>query len=78
VPRAAKLFFIPVVHSPLGAVEHVAVLELPSQEGRAPSHRTRGSAGAHLSKEARFRTVGHVAVAEFTSARRRGSKLRDT
>jgi hypothetical protein len=78
VPRAAKLFFIPVVHSPLGAVEHVAVLELLSQEGRALSHGTRGSAGSHLSKEARSGAVGHVAVTEFTSARRRGSELRDT
>jgi hypothetical protein len=53
VPRAAKLFFIPVVRSPLGAVEHVTVLKLPSQEGRAPSHGTRDSAGSYLSKEAR-------------------------
>jgi hypothetical protein len=39
---------------------HVAALELPSQEGRARSPETRGSAGAHLSKEARFGAVGHV------------------
>jgi hypothetical protein len=53
VPRAAKPLFIPVVHSPLGAVEHVTTPGLPSQKGRAPSRRTRGSARAHLSKEAR-------------------------
>jgi hypothetical protein len=34
-----------------GAVGHVAVLELPSRGGRAQSHGTYGSAGAHLSKE---------------------------
>jgi hypothetical protein len=35
VPRAAKCFFIPVVHIPPGAVGHVIAPELPSQEGRA-------------------------------------------
>ena len=29
VPRAAKPFFIPVVHNPLGAMAHVIALELP-------------------------------------------------
>jgi hypothetical protein len=78
VPRAAKPFFIPVVHSPPGAVGHVASPELPSQEGRAQSPGTRGSAGAHLSKEARSGAAGHMAAPELTSARRRGSELRDT
>jgi hypothetical protein len=49
VPRVAKSFFIHVVHSPLGTVGHVAAPELPSQEGRARSHGTRGSTGALLS-----------------------------
>jgi hypothetical protein len=112
VPRAAKCFFIPVIHSPPGGVGHVAAPELPSQEGRAPSrgtrdstgapllgrqspepwdmwqrrsspqqggevrgHGTRGSAGAHLSKEARSGTAGHVAAPEPTSAERCGPKL---
>jgi hypothetical protein len=78
VPRAAKPFFIPVIHSPSGAVGHVAAPKLPSQEGRARSPRTRGSVGAHLSKEARTENAGHVATLELTSARRRGSELRDT
>jgi hypothetical protein len=43
VSRAAKPFFILVVHSPPGAVGHVVAPELPSQEGRALSHGTRGS-----------------------------------
>jgi hypothetical protein len=77
-PRAAKSFFIPVVHSPLGAVEHVATPELPSQEVRARSPGTRGNARAHLSKEARFEAAGHVTAPELTSARRRGSELKDT
>jgi hypothetical protein len=66
----AKHFFILVVHSLLGAVGHVAAPELPFQEGRARSHRTHGSAGAHLSKEARSGAEGHVAAPELTSARR--------
>jgi hypothetical protein len=51
VPRAAKLFFIPAVHSPLGAVWHVIAPELPSQKGRFPSRGTYSSAGVHLGKE---------------------------
>jgi hypothetical protein len=35
VPGAARPFFIPVVHSPLGAVEYVAALELSSRGGEA-------------------------------------------
>jgi hypothetical protein len=35
VARTAKPFFILVVHNPLGGVGHVAIPELPSQEGRA-------------------------------------------
>jgi hypothetical protein len=46
--RAAKTFFIPVVHSPLEAVGHVIAPELPSQDGRARRHETHGSIGAHL------------------------------
>jgi hypothetical protein len=49
VPRAAKTFFIPMVHGPPRAVGHVTALELPSQEGRAPSRGTCGSTGAPLS-----------------------------
>jgi hypothetical protein len=33
VPRAARPFFIPVVHSPLGAVGYVAAPELSSRGG---------------------------------------------
>jgi hypothetical protein len=35
VPGAARPFFIPVVHSPLGAVGYVAAPELSSQRGEA-------------------------------------------
>jgi hypothetical protein len=70
VPRAVKPFFIPVVHSLPGAVGHVAALELPSQEGRAKSHGTHDSTGAHLVKEARSRAEGHMVASELTSARR--------
>jgi hypothetical protein len=78
VPRVAKHFFIPVVHSLLRAMGHVAAPELPSQEGRAPSHGTRGSTEAHLSKEARSGAEGHVVAPELISARRRGLGPRDT
>jgi hypothetical protein len=47
--RAAKPFFIPVVHCPSGAVGHVVAPKLSSQEGKAPSLGTRGSTGAPLS-----------------------------
>jgi hypothetical protein len=70
MPRTAKHFFIPGVHSPPGAVGHVAVPELPSQEGRALRRGTRDSTGAHLSKEARFRAAGHVVVPDPISAGR--------
>jgi hypothetical protein len=65
VSRAAKPFFIHVVHSPLGAVGYVAAPELSSREGEfgamwqrlssprqggeVQSSGTRGSAGALLS-----------------------------
>jgi hypothetical protein len=77
VTRAAKLFFIYVVHSPSEAVGHVAAPELPSQKGRTVSRATRGSTGAHLVKEARFGAEGYVAAPELTSARRRGPGPRD-
>jgi hypothetical protein len=77
LPRAAKPFFILVVHSHLGAVGHVAAPELPSQEGRARSRGIRGSTGAHLVKEARSGAEGHVAAPELTSARRRDPGPRD-
>jgi hypothetical protein len=49
VHRAAKPFFIPLVHCPPGAVGHVVAPKLLSQEGKAPSLGTRGSTGAPLS-----------------------------
>jgi hypothetical protein len=57
---------------------HMAAPELPSQEGRVQSHGTRGITGAHLIREARSGTEGHVAAAELTSARSRGLGPWDT
>jgi hypothetical protein len=57
-----------VVHSPRGAVGHVAAPKLPSQGGRAQSHMTHGSVRAQLSKEARSGAVGHVVALEPTSS----------
>jgi hypothetical protein len=37
VPRAARPFFIPVVHNPSGVVGYVAAPELSSRGGRARS-----------------------------------------
>jgi hypothetical protein len=78
VPRAAKSFFIPGVHSPPGAVGHVAAPELPSQEVRALSSGTCGSTGAHLRKESMSGATRLVAAPELFSARRRGLGLRNT
>jgi hypothetical protein len=49
VPRAAKPFCIPVVHSPPGLMGYVSAPDLPSQEGRAPNRGTRSSIEAPLS-----------------------------
>jgi hypothetical protein len=57
---------------------HMAASELSSREGRARSHGTRGSTGAHLGREVRFRAKEHKAVPELNSARRRGPGPRDT
>jgi hypothetical protein len=46
--------------------------------GEVRSHMTRGSVGAHLSREARSGAVGHVAAPEPTSAERRGLEPEDT
>jgi hypothetical protein len=54
---------------------YVAASELTSQEGRARSQGTRGSAGAHLSTEVRSGAVGHMVAPEPTSAGRCGPKL---
>jgi hypothetical protein len=54
-----------------GAVEHVTVLELSSQRGRAQSHGTRGSVRAHLGREAGSRAEKHVAAPELSSRRGR-------
>jgi hypothetical protein len=78
VPRAARYFFISVVHSPLGAVGHVAASEFSSWGGRARSHGTRDSTRAHLVKEARSGAEGHVAAPELTSAMRRAPGPWDT
>jgi hypothetical protein len=48
----------------------VAAPELSSQGGRARSHRTRGSVGAHLDREVRSGVEEHVATSELNSVRR--------
>jgi hypothetical protein len=73
VPVAARHLFIPMVHSPLGAVGYVAAPELFSRGGRAWSHGTHDSAKAHLGKEARSGAKEHVAVSELSS---RGGEAR--
>jgi hypothetical protein len=57
---------------------YVAAPELPSPGGGARSHGTRGSAGAHLSKEARSGAEGHMTPPEVTSVRMRGPRPWDT
>jgi hypothetical protein len=46
----------------------------PHPGGEDRSHRTRGSAGAHLRQETRSGAIGHVAAPEPTSTGRRGLK----
>jgi hypothetical protein len=58
VHRAAKSFFIPAVHSPPGAIGHVAAPELLSQKGRALSRGTYGSTRAPLSEKGRAQSHG--------------------
>jgi hypothetical protein len=66
----AKYFFIHVVHILLGAVGHMTVPELPSQEGRVRIRETRDSNGAHLVKKAMSGAERHVTASELTSLRR--------
>jgi hypothetical protein len=46
----------------------------PQPGGEVRSHRTRGSVGAHLSREVRSGVIEHVTVTEHTSTGRRGSE----
>jgi hypothetical protein len=64
IPGAARPFFVPVVHSLLGAVGYVAALELSSREARSG---LRGSAGAHLGREVRSRDREHMVASELSS-----------
>jgi hypothetical protein len=71
VPGAAMPFFIPVVHSPLGAVGYMAAHQSsPLREARLGP---RDSTGAHLSREVRSRAMEHVAAPELSS---RGGRAR--
>jgi hypothetical protein len=56
----------------------VTVPELSSRGDRVRCHGIRGSAGAHLGREARSEAEQHVAAPELNSARRRGPEPRDT
>jgi hypothetical protein len=67
-----------MVHNPLGAMGYVAAPEPSSQGGRARSHETRGSAGAHLVREVRSKVEEHVATLELNSARRQDPGPHDT
>jgi hypothetical protein len=73
VPGVARSFFIPVVHSPLGAVGYVATLEHSSRGGEAGATWQRRSSPL---REAEPGAMGHVATSEPTSAGRRGPELR--
>jgi hypothetical protein len=61
-----------------GRCGHMVAPELTSQEGRARSQGTRGSARAHLSTEARSWAAGHMVAPEPISAGRCGPKLQLT
>jgi hypothetical protein len=70
VTRAAKSFFIHVVHSPLETVGHVTAPELSPRESRARSYTTHESTETHLSREVRCGVEGHVVISEPSSVRR--------
>jgi hypothetical protein len=48
----------------------MSALKLSSQGGRAQSHETHGSAGAHLDMEVRSGAEEHMAALELNSGRR--------
>jgi hypothetical protein len=75
IPGVARPFFIPMVHSPLGAVGYVAAPEPSSREGEAGAMWQRRSSPLG---EAEPRAMGHVAALESTSTGRRGPELRNT
>jgi hypothetical protein len=70
VPGAARPFFIHVVHNPLGAWDMRQHRSSPLGEARPGP---RGSAGAHLAREARSGAEEHVAAPELSS---RGGRAR--
>jgi hypothetical protein len=51
--------------------------ELNLARRRDPGHETRDNIEAHLGRNARSETAGHVEPPEFTSIRRRGLELQD-
>jgi hypothetical protein len=75
VPGAARPFFIPVVHSPLGPWGTCQHWSSPLGEARQGP---RGSAGAHLDREARSRAEKHAAALKLSyrggRARRHGTR----
>jgi hypothetical protein len=65
----SRIFFMLETRSPQGVTRHLTASEPTLTERRGlRSHRTRGSAGAHISREARSGAIGHVAAPEPTSA----------
>jgi hypothetical protein len=54
------------------AEEHVAAPEFTYRGGKAQSHGTHGSTGAHLGREVRSGAEERVEASELNSARRRG------
>jgi hypothetical protein len=64
VPEAARSFFIPVVHSPLGPVGTWQHRSSPLGEVRPGP---RGSAGAHLGREARSGAEEHMTALNLSS-----------
>jgi hypothetical protein len=72
IGRPARLFFIIKDCCPQGAMGDVQCRSPPQSGAEVRSHRTSGSAEAHLSREAGSGVIGHVAAPEPTLAERRG------
>jgi hypothetical protein len=79
VPEAVRSFFIPVVHSLLGAVGYVVAPKLfNSARRRGPGPQDTWQHRTPLGRKARSGAAGHVEVPELTSIGRRGPELQGT
>jgi hypothetical protein len=78
VSEVAKHFFIPMVHSPLGAVGYVAAPKPTSTGRRGLELRNMWQRWSSPLGEAEPGAMGHMAALKLTSTGRQGLELRNT